>query len=65
MAIADRAGQLELAAVVDDVLRLNLDGAKADVSMAQYRGRVARLGLQPRVIVLRAIVPAWKRPIPC
>lgn len=49
--IADRAGQLELAVVVDDVVRLKLDGAKADVSVAQYRGRVARLGVQPRVVV--------------
>lgn len=49
--IADKAGQLELAAVVDDVVRLNLGGAKADVSVAQYRARVARLGMQPRVVV--------------
>ena len=63
--IADRAGQLELAAVVDDVVRLNLDGAKADVSMAQYRGRVARRGLQPRVIVFARDRVRLEKAIPC
>ncbi|WP_156880603.1 hypothetical protein [Thermomonas fusca] len=49
--IADKTGQLELAAVVDDILGLTYGKSGTYTSVAEYEKRAKRQGLRPRVIV--------------
>ena len=49
--IADKAGRLELAAVVDDILGLTYGKSGTYASVAECEKRTKRQGLRPRVIV--------------
>lgn len=66
--IYDAAGQMRLAAAVDDIIRLTVRGQPRVASMAAYRGAVERSGLEPGVFAfvrdegdLKTYLPILKR----